>query len=71
MLQLSHQKWSSHTKRRFSSFPHHTQRQVDIVITKDNFQTMANIIIADPICIDLVQCASMMHAMTFTTQYKV
>jgi hypothetical protein len=28
-------------------FPHHTQKQVDIVITKDDFQTLVDIIIVN------------------------
>jgi hypothetical protein len=35
-------------------FPHHTQKQVDIVITKDDFQTLVDIVIVNQICIDLV-----------------
>jgi hypothetical protein len=45
---------------------------VDIVIIKDIFHTLANVVIADPICRDLVQCASMttMHATIVTAQNK-
>jgi hypothetical protein len=31
---------------------------VAIIIIKNNFQTLANIVIADLICTDLMQCAS-------------
>ncbi len=53
-------------------FPHHTQRQADIVITKDNFQTLANVVITNLIYMDLVQhvLTTIMHAMTFATQTK-
>jgi hypothetical protein len=52
-----------HVHRKVSHlFPHHTWRWVDIVIAKDNFQTLANVVIVDLICIDLVQ-----HAMTTIT----
>jgi len=43
-----------------------------IVITKDSFQTLMNVVIADPIHTDLVQCASITitHAMIVVTQNK-
>jgi hypothetical protein len=52
------EKWSSRTKRGFSPFPHHTWRQMDIIITRDNFQTLTNIVIANPTHTNLVQHAS-------------
>ncbi len=53
-------------------FLHHTRRWVDIVIIKDNFQTMADIVIADPTCLDLVKHASTMtmHVTIVTIQDK-
>jgi hypothetical protein len=65
-------KWNSHTKRGFSLFPCHTRKQVDIFITKNNFQTLTNFVIVNSTCIDLVQCALMTitHAMTVVTQNK-
>jgi hypothetical protein len=44
---------------------------MDIVITRDNFQTLANIIIVDLIHPYLVQCASMTtHAVTIVVHDK-
>jgi hypothetical protein len=45
---------------------------VDIVIIKDNFSTLANIIIVNPICTNLVQHTLMMtmHVATIATQDK-
>jgi hypothetical protein len=59
-------------KRGFSLFPRHTQRQVDIFITINSFQTLANVVFANPTCMDLVHCAStiIMHAMIVVTQDK-
>jgi hypothetical protein len=53
-------------------FPHHTQKQVDIVITKDNFQTLVDIVIVNQIRIDLVQRALTMivHVTTIAAQNK-
>ncbi len=43
------EKWSPHTKRGFSPFPPpHTKTQVDVVITRDNFRTLADVVIVDP-----------------------
>jgi len=39
-------------------FPPHTPHQVDILITKDTFQMLADIIIIHLTCLDMVQCAS-------------
>jgi hypothetical protein len=33
---------------------------MDIVITRDDFWTWANVVIANPTCTNLVQCASTM-----------
>jgi hypothetical protein len=43
---------------------------VDIVITRNNFQTLVSIIIINPTCTNLVQCASTMiaHVATVATQ---
>jgi len=56
----------------FHIFPHHTQRWMDIVITKDNFWTLANVIIGDLIHTNLVQCAlvTTVHATIVTIQNK-
>jgi hypothetical protein len=45
---------------------------MDIVITKENFRILADVFIANPTCIDLVQCVSMMttHAMIVVVQDK-
>jgi hypothetical protein len=53
-------------------FPHHTQKQVDIVITKDNFQTLVDVVIVNQIHTNLVQRASMMivHVTTIVVQNK-
>jgi hypothetical protein len=53
-------------------FPHHTQKQVDIVITKDDFQTLVDIVIVNQIRIDLVQRALTMivHVTTIAAQNK-
>jgi len=41
-------------------FPHHIQWQLDILITKDGFWTLMDVIIAEPTCIDMVQRVSTM-----------
>jgi hypothetical protein len=45
---------------------------VDIVITRDNFRTLANVVIVDLICINLVQHAltTTMHATIIAFQDK-
>jgi hypothetical protein len=63
----------AHVQRKvFHLFLHHTWKWVDIVITINNFRTLANIIIVNSTCIDLVQCVSMttMHAITIVAQNK-
>jgi hypothetical protein len=52
-------------------FPCHTRRRVDIVITRDNFCTLANVIV-DPTPIYLVQCVLMTtsHVAIIATQDK-
>jgi hypothetical protein len=62
----------SHTKKGFSLFPCHKWKKVDIFITRNNFQTLANVVIANPTCIDLVQCASTTttHAMIVVTLWE-
>jgi hypothetical protein len=59
-------------KEVYHLFPCHTRRQVDIVITRDSFQTLAVVVIADLTCPNLVQCASTMttHASTTVAQDK-
>jgi hypothetical protein len=39
-------------------FPYHIWRQVDIVITRDGFWTLVDVVIINLICIDLMQCVS-------------
>jgi hypothetical protein len=53
-------------------FPYYTQRQVDIVIIKDDFQTPVNSIIVDLTCTNLMQCASITiaHATIVAIQDK-
>ncbi len=44
-----------HVQRNISHlFPHHTQRRVDIVIIRKNFYTLADVVIIDPTCTNLV-----------------
>lgn len=47
--------WNSHIERSFPPFPCCTQRQMGIVMTRDGFWTLANIVIADLTHTDLVQ----------------
>jgi hypothetical protein len=48
-------KSGAHVQREvFHLFPCHTRKRMDIVITRDNFRTLANIVIVDPTRIDLV-----------------
>ncbi len=42
-------------KRKFPTFPHHTQWRINILITKESFQTLMDIIIADSTHIYMVQ----------------
>jgi hypothetical protein len=51
-------------------YPHHTRRQMDIVITKDDLKILADIVIVDLTCTYLVQHAlsTTMHAKTIATQ---
>jgi hypothetical protein len=53
-------------------FPCHTWRQVDIVITKDNFWTLANIVIGNLTHINSMQRVLTMttHVMTIVAQDK-
>ncbi len=63
----------AHVQREVSHFfPHHTRRWMDIVITRNNFQTLANIIIINLTCTNLAQRASMMtaHVIIVATQDK-
>jgi hypothetical protein len=45
---------------------------MDIVIIRDNFRTLADVVIANPTCPNLVQHASMttLHATTIVVQNK-
>jgi hypothetical protein len=64
---------ATHVQREdYYLFPHHAQRQVDIVIIRNSFGTMANVFIIHLIHIDLVQCASTTttHATTIVIQNK-
>jgi RNA:NAD 2'-phosphotransferase (TPT1/KptA family) len=53
-------------------FLRHTQQQVDILITKNGFHTLKDLVIADPTHTDVVQRKSMKiaHASTMATQKK-
>ncbi len=64
--------WSSHVKKGFPPFPRHTWRQMDIVIIKDDFQTLVNVVIVDSTHTNLVQRVSMttLHATIVATKYK-
>jgi predicted PurR-regulated permease PerM len=56
-------KSGAHIQRKVSHlFPRHTQRQVDIVITRNNFQTLVKVVIANLICTNLVQYVLIMIA---------
>ncbi len=66
-------KSGAHEQRKVSHlFPCHTWKWVDIVITKDDFKTMVDIVIVASICINLVECALMtiMYATIFVVQNK-
>jgi hypothetical protein len=61
----------THEEREVSHlFPYHTQWWVNIVIVRDNFHILADVVIVDLICTILVQHASMMstHVTTITTK---
>ncbi len=63
----------AHIQKEISNlFPHHTRKQVDIVVTKDDFWILADIVIVNPTCIDLVQStlSMIMHATTIVAQDK-
>jgi hypothetical protein len=63
----------AHVKKEISHlFPHHTWRQMDIVITKNDFWTLANIVIANPTHTNLVQLvlSMTMHVATIAAQDK-
>jgi len=66
------EKWSSRTKRGFSLYLRHTETWVDIVIIRDDFWTVVDIVIVDSIRTDLVWFALMMimHATIFGTKNK-
>jgi len=50
----------THVQRKVSHFfPPHTHRRIDIVITKNKFRTLADVVIVNPTHINLVQQASM------------
>jgi hypothetical protein len=59
-------------KKVFHLFPCQTWKQIDIVITKDNFWTLTNVIIANLTHTDLVQCAltTLAHATIVAVQNK-
>jgi hypothetical protein len=66
-------KSGAHIQRKvFHLFLRHTWRQVDIIITKDNFWTLANIVIGNPTRTDLAQWISTMttYAMMMAAQDK-
>ncbi len=61
----------THVQRKVSHlFPCHTQRRMDIVITRNGFQTLANVVIINSTCTNLVQCALTMttHVTTIAVQ---
>jgi hypothetical protein len=53
-------------------FPHHTRRQMDIVITRDDFWTWSDFVIANPTRTNLVQGVSTTttHVTTIVVQDK-
>ncbi len=53
-------------------FPHHTRKRMDIVITRDDFWTWVDVVIANPTHTNLVQCPSTTttHVTTFAIQNK-
>ncbi len=59
-------------KEVFHLFPHHIRQQLHIIIIRDNFQTLMDIVIVDPTHIDMVPQASMMttHVVMMPTQEK-
>jgi len=62
-------KWNTCSKGGLSHFPHHTQWGVNILITRDNFQTFMDVIV-DPIHIDIMWWTLMMttHVTMITIQ---
>ncbi len=45
----------AHIQKEISNlFLHHTQKQMDIVVTKNNFWILVDIVVINPTCIDLV-----------------
>ncbi len=63
----------THVQRKVSHFfPYQTQQQMDILITKDGFQTLMDVIIVDSIHTNMVQRASttMTHVMMMVAQEK-
>jgi hypothetical protein len=63
----------THIQRQVSHlFPHHTQRRVDIVIIRNNFCTLADIVIVDMTCTNLVYRVSTTttHVATVAAQDK-
>jgi hypothetical protein len=61
----------THIQRKvFHLFPYHTQKRMDSVPIRGDFQSLANIVIIDLTCTDLVQCALMMttHVITIAVQ---
>ncbi len=64
----------AHIQREVSHlFPCHKQKQVDIVITRNDFWTLANVVIVALTCTDLVQHALLIiaHAITIAVQNKI
>jgi len=57
----------THVERKVSHiFPYYIQLQIDILITRDGFQTLVGAVIVDLTHLDMVQCALSIitHAMT-------
>ncbi len=67
-------KWNAntHTQRGLQLFLCPTQQQINIFLTSDDFWTLMNIVIVNPTCPDMIQCASSTttRAMTIVIQEK-
>jgi hypothetical protein len=56
LLQLLILESETHVQREVSHlFPHHTQQQMDIIITKNDFHTLMDLVIANPTRTNMVQ----------------
>jgi hypothetical protein len=51
----------THVQREVSHlFPHHTQKQINILINRDNFRTLMDVVIINSTCTNMVQRTSTM-----------